>query len=123
MNYSCLDSHVESKPRGETRMVPEVHSVANPSLFYLCSNLHSLIVPKLDFVTDSGYSNSHSLVFMTNVRIAGNFRGTKYSWLRHFVGNIFVVAACTAGFIHWVKIFVVRPPTTKTTKITRYNLS
>ena len=37
-------------------------------------------------------------------RIAGNFRGTKYSWfirgsaiLIHFVGNIFVVGACTAG--------------------------
>ena len=33
-------------------------------------------------------------------RIAGNFRGTKYSWLSrfcHFVDIIFVVAACTAG--------------------------
>ena len=38
MNYSCLDSHVRSKPRGETRMVPDVHSVANPFLFYLWSN-------------------------------------------------------------------------------------
>ncbi len=55
-------------------------------------------------------------------RIAGNFQETKYSWLRHFVGNIFVVAACTAGkgrqgrsFVG--KIFVVRPPTMKTTNI------
>ena len=34
-------------------------------------------------------------------RIAGNFRGDKIfrgsAILRHFVGNIFVVAACTAG--------------------------
>ncbi len=47
-------------------------------------------------------------------RIAGNFRGTKYSWFSnieiYFVGNIFVVVACTAGkgrqgrFMHsWVK--------------------
>ena len=39
MNYSCLDSHVRSKPRGaETQMVLEVHSVANPFLFYLWLN-------------------------------------------------------------------------------------
>ena len=42
MNYSCLDSHVGSKPRGETRMVPEVHSVANPFLFYSWFSLVSL---------------------------------------------------------------------------------
>ncbi len=30
-------------------------------------------------------------------RIAGNFRGTKYSWFSNIVGNIFVVGACTAG--------------------------
>ncbi len=33
-------------------------------------------------------------------RIAGNFRGQNIrgsAILRHFVGNIFVVAACTAG--------------------------
>ncbi len=63
-------------------------------------------------------------VLSSKYRIAGK---TKYSWfsnklLRHFVGNIFVVAACTAGKGSKVasfvgKIFVVRPPTTKTTNI------
>ncbi len=57
MNYSYLDSHVKSKPRGETRMVPEVHSVANPFLFNLWS-----------------YDRSYTY------RIACNFRGAKYSW-------------------------------------------
>ncbi len=52
--------------------------------------------------------------------IAGNFWGQNIrgsAILRHFVGNIFVVAACTAGkgrqgpsFVG--KMFVVRPPTT-----------
>ncbi len=59
-------------------------------------------------------------------RIAGNFGGQNIrgsAILRHFVGNIFVVAACTAGkgiskvasFVG--KIFVVRPLTTKTINI------
>ncbi len=49
-----------------------------------------------------------------------NIRGSAI--LRHFVGNIFVVGACTAGKGRQVasfvgKIFVVRPPTTKITNI------
>ena len=42
--------------------------------------------------------------------------------LRHFVGNIFVVAACTACKIATFvgKIFVARPSTTKTTNILPY---
>ena len=39
-------------------------------------------------------------MFVLLYRIAGNFRGTNIrgsAILRHFVGNIFVVAACTAG--------------------------
>ncbi len=80
----------------------------------------------------------HNDIFMAKnaegeYRIAGNFRGDKIfrgsAILRHFVGNIFVVAACTAcikvgkvaSFVG--KIFVVRPPTTKTTNITRYTVS
>ncbi len=47
-----------------------------------------------------------------------NIRGSAI--LRHFVGNIFVVGACTADKVGKValfvgKIFMVRPPTTKTT--------
>ncbi len=62
-------------------------------------------------------------------RIAGNFRGTKYLWfirgsaiLIHCVGNISwlelalqVKVGKVASFVG--KIFVVRPPTTKTTNI------
>ena len=59
-------------------------------------------------------------------RKAGNFRGTNIrgsAILRHFVDNVFVVSAWIVGkevgkvasFVG--KIFVVRPPTTKTTNI------
>ncbi len=56
MNYSCLDSHVRSKPRGETRMVPEVYSVANPFLFYLWLEQAGvvrarLVVKTIDFLS------------------------------------------------------------------------
>ena len=49
-----------------------------------------------------------------------NIRGSAI--LRHFVDNIFVVAAWIVGKVGKVtsfvgKIFVVRPPTTKTTNI------
>ena len=46
----------------------------------------------------SQFSSYHSTYTVNGkYRIASNFRGTKYLLLRHFVGNIFVVAACTAG--------------------------
>ncbi len=65
-------------------------------------------------------------------RIAGNFRGSKYSWfsnISQFVVYIFMVAACTAGkgigkvasFVGKTsfvgKRFVVQCSTTKTTNI------
>ncbi len=63
------------------------------------------------------------VIHVATYRIAGNFRGQNIcgsAILRHFVGNIFVVGlqvkvGKVASFVG--EIFVVRPPTTKTTNI------
>ncbi len=63
------------------------------------------------------YSSDLPLIYRIQRVIFGgqNIRGSAI--LRHFVGNIFVVAACTQVKVGKVASFVVRPPTTKTTNI------